>query len=89
MQGFKLIQDLYNVEHMADEQSCSYEERAELRQRLSKPILDCFELWLKNTYSKVLKRGLMGKAIAYAYPLIPRMKPYLYDGRIFIDNNGK
>lgn len=29
----------------------------------------------------------MGKAIAYAYPLIPRMRHYLYDGRIFIDNN--
>lgn len=87
MQGLKLIQDLYNVEHMADEQTLSYEERAELRQRLSKPILDSFELWLKNTYSKVLKRSLMGKAIAYAYPLIPRMKPYLYDGRFFIDNN--
>lgn len=38
-------------------------------------------------YSKVLKRSLMGKAIVYAYPLLPRMRPYLYDGRFFIDNN--
>lgn len=30
----------------------------------------------------------MGKAIAYTYPLMPRMRHYLYDGRIFIDNNG-
>ena len=44
-------------------------------------------LWLKNTYPKVLKRSLIGKAIAYAYSLLPRMKPYLHDGRIFIDNN--
>lgn len=87
MQGLKLIQDLYNVEHMADEQQLSYEDRAKLRLRLSKPVLDSFELWLKNTYPKVLKRSLMGKAIAYAYPLIPRMRHYLYDGRIFIDNN--
>lgn len=87
MQGLKLIQDLYNVEHMADEQQLSYEERAKLRQRLSKPVLDSFELWLENTYPKVLKRSLMGKAIAYAYPLMPRMRHYLYDGRIFIDNN--
>lgn len=35
---------MYNVEHMADEQALPYEERAELRQRLSKPILDSFEL---------------------------------------------
>jgi len=69
MQGLKLIQDMYYVEHMADEQELPYEERAELRRRLSKPILDSFEFWLKNTYPKVLKRSLMGKAIAYAYSL--------------------
>lgn len=73
--------------NMADKQELPYEGRAELRQRLSKPMLDSFELWLKNTYPKVLKRSLMGKAIAYAYSLLPRMKPYLHDGRIFIDNN--
>ena len=72
---------------MADERQLSYEERAALRQRLAGPLLDAFELWLQNTYPKVLKRSLMGKAIAYAYPLIPRMRHYLYDGRIFIDNN--
>ncbi|MEO3195753.1 transposase, partial [Parabacteroides distasonis] len=81
------IQGLYNVEYMADERQLSYEERAVLRQRLAGPLLDAFELWLQNTYPKVLKRSLMGKAIAYAYPLIPRMRHYLYDGRIFIDNN--
>jgi transposase len=78
---------MYNVEHMADEQELPYEERAELRRHLSKPILDSFEFWLKNTYPKVLKRSLMEKAIAYTYSLQPRMKPYLHDGRIFIDNN--
>ena len=78
---------MYNMEHMADEQELLYEECAELRQRLSKTILDSFELWLKNTYSKVLKRSLMEKAIVYANSLLPRMKPYLHDGRIFIDNN--
>lgn len=86
-QGLKLIQNLYNIERMADVKKLPHEGRAALRQRLSKPILDSFELWLKTTYPKVLKRSLMGKAIAYAYPLIPRMKPYLYDGRIHIDNN--
>ena len=41
MQGLKFIQDMYNVEYMADKQEL----------------------------------------------LLPRMKPYLHDGRIFIDNN--
>ena len=34
MQGLKFIQDLYNVEYMADERQLSHEERAALRQRL-------------------------------------------------------
>lgn len=61
MQGLKFIQDLYNVEYMADERQLSYEERAALRQRLAGPLLDAFELWLQNTYPKVLKRSLMGE----------------------------
>ena len=48
MQGLKFIQDMYNVEYMADKQELPYEGRAELRQRLSKPMLDSFELWLKT-----------------------------------------
>ncbi len=48
MQGLKFIQDMYNVEYMADKQELPYEKRAELRQRLSEPILDSFELWLKT-----------------------------------------
>lgn len=87
-QAIKIIQNLYNVERMADDDNLSYEERAALRQRLSGPLLDGFELWMKETYSKVLKRSLIGKAIAYAYPLMPRMRPYLSDGRLKIDNNG-
>ncbi len=54
------------------------------------PVKTCigqFRTLAQNTYSKVLKRSLMGKAIAYAYPLVPRMRHYLYDRRIFIDNN--
>ena len=58
MQGLKFIQDLYNVEYMADERQLSHEERAALRQRLAGPLLDAFELWLQNTYPKVLKRSL-------------------------------
>ena len=42
MQGLKFIQDMYNVEYMADKQALPYEGRAELRQRLSKPMLDSF-----------------------------------------------
>ena len=42
---------------------------------------------MEQTYPKVLPKSRMGQAIAYAYPLWPRMKRLLEDGRIRIDNN--
>lgn len=57
---------------MADKQELPYEGRAELRQRLSKPMLDSFELWLKNTYPKVSKTKSYGKS--HSLCLLPAAK---------------
>lgn len=46
-----------------------------------------FEKWMEKTYPRVLPKSRMGEAISYSYPLWPRMKNYLKDGRIKIDNN--
>ena len=81
------IQSLYNVERMADNDELIPERRAELRQRLATPIMDAMELWMEKAYSGVLPKSHLGKAIGYAYPLWPRMKTYLKDGRLKIDNN--
>jgi len=86
-EGLKQIQDLYRVEQIADRDKLSYEKRASLRQKLSEPVLNSFELWLEKTYPHVLPKSRMGKAIAYAYQLLPRMRPYLKVGFIKIDNN--
>jgi len=42
---------------------------------------------MEQTYSQVLPKSRTGQAIAYAYALWLRMKRYLQDGRIKIDNN--
>ena len=42
---------------------------------------------MEATYPKVLPKSRMGQAIAYAYTLWPRMRNYLKDGRLKIDNN--
>jgi hypothetical protein len=81
------IQRLYRIERMADEQQMSDEERKALREKLSVPILDALEQWMKDTYTAVLPRSRMGQAIAYSYALWPRMKNYLKEGRLKIDNN--
>ena len=42
---------------------------------------------MEGTYVKVPPKSRMGQAISYAYPLWPRMKAFLKDGNIKIDNN--
>ena len=42
---------------------------------------------MEKTYPTVLPKGLTGNAIGYAYSLWDRMRRYLEDGRIKIDNN--
>ena len=48
MQGLKFIQDMYNVEYMADKQELPYEKRAELRQRLPSRYLTALNFGLKT-----------------------------------------
>ena len=61
--------------------------RCELRQRLAAPILDSFEKWMEQNYGKVPPRSRMGQAITYTYPPRTRMRNYLKDGNLKIDNN--
>ena len=78
---------LYSVESKADEENLSYEERAELRSRLSYPIMVAFEKWLVSEYPKVLPKSPIGKAIKYTYDNYHRLTRYHLDGRYRIDNN--
>lgn len=85
--ALKQIQQLYQIERMADEQSLSFEERRKKRNELARPIMLSFEKWMEKTYPAVLPKSRMGEAISYSYSLWPRMKNYLKDGRLKIDNN--
>ena len=78
---------LYDVERQADQQQLSFEERADLRSRLSYPIMVVFEKWLLNEYPKVLPKGRIGKAIRYTYNIYHKLTRYHLDGRLKIDNN--
>lgn len=85
--ALKQIQQLYQIERMADEQNLSYEQRYKKRNELARPIMLSFEKWMEKTYPSVLPKNRMGEAISYSYSLWPRMKNYLKDGRLKIDNN--
>jgi transposase len=78
---------LYDVERRADQEKLSYEERSDLRSRLSYPIMVAFEKWLVKEYPKVLPKGRIGKAIRYTYGIYHKLTRYHLDGRLRIDNN--
>lgn len=78
---------LYDVERRADQENLSYEERSQLRSRLSYPIMIAFEKWLVREYPKVLPKGRIGKAIRYTYNIYHKLTRYHLDGRMKIDNN--
>jgi transposase len=78
---------LYEVERRADRENLSYEERSELRERLSYPIMVAFEKWLVAQYPKVLPKGRIGKAIHYTYGIYHKLTRYHLDGRWRMDNN--
>lgn len=78
---------LYDVERRADEEHLSCEERANLRTRLSYPIMVAFEKWIVSEYPKVLPKGRIGKALSYTYGIYHKLTRYHLDGRLKIDNN--
>ena len=78
---------LYDVERRADQENLTYEERADLRSRLSYPIMVAFEKWMVNEYPKVLPRGRIGQAIKYTYGIYHKLTRYHLDGRLKMDNN--
>jgi len=78
---------LYDVERMADGEQLSFGQRAELRARLSYPLMVAFEKWLVNEYPKVLPKSRIGRAIKYTYEIYHRLTRYHLDGRYKMDNN--
>lgn len=85
--ALKQIGLLYDVERRADQEHLSYEERAQLRFRLSYPIMVAFEKWMLKEYPKVLPKGRIGKAIKYTYRIYHKLTRYHLDGRLKMDNN--
>ncbi len=78
---------LHEVERKADDENLTYDERRDLCMRLAVPILQTFEVWLKNESSKVLSKSPIGKAMNYAIAHYDRLCRYVIDGRYRIDTN--
>lgn len=81
------ISKLYKEESEADEAKLTAEQCKEKRVKESYPVILIFEKWMKDTYPTVLPKSRTGRAIEYAFALLPRLSRYVNDGRISIDNN--
>jgi transposase len=85
--ALQLIRRLYRVEHLADAQKLSHEERAQLRGERSVVILDKLKRWLVTTYGKELPSSALTKAAGYCLNQWTALTRFVDDGRLSLDNN--
>ena len=81
------IQKLYAVERIIREDNLSESDILDKRKKESAPIVENLEKYFKEQKNNVLPKSDIGKAINYAISLMPRLKVFLTDPNILIDNN--
>lgn len=86
-QAIAMYRGLYDVEDRAHEASA--DERLELRQRESVPLMKELHDWLvdKSSDPRVLPKSSLGKAVRYALNQWDELSVFLGDGSIPFDNN--
>ena len=84
-EAIKRIALLYKVEKAA--RGKPPEERAALRQRDTKPVFDDLETWLDAQLNRISGKSELAKAIRYALGRMKKMRGYLNNGSLEIDNN--
>jgi transposase len=86
-EAIKFFKSLYKIEKEAREKNFSSEERYNLRQKESVPILESFKKWLDLHLTKTSPQSKIYEAIRYSITNWEYLKNYLKDGRVEIDNN--
>ena len=82
-----LIQQLYEVERVIKEQHLSAENILQLRAEISEPILNALENWMKSNLHHILQSSPVGQAICYALPRWEKLRRYIENVALQIDNN--
>ena len=84
-EAIRRIAELYAVDGEARGQPPDI--RTALRQERARPLLDELEHWLAAQLRGISGKTPLAAAIRYALTRIPKLKPYLGDGQLEIDNN--
>jgi transposase len=84
-EAIKRIADLYGIENLARGQPP--DERAKIRQEEAEPVFDDLEAWLQVQLTKLSGKTPLASAIRYALTRMKRLRPYLKNGFLELDNN--
>ena len=84
-QALAYYRQLYELERQAKD--FNDEQRLQMRQELSLPILEQFHQWLVTQRPEVLPKSPMGEAIGYALNNWEALRRYTEAGFLAIDNN--
>lgn len=86
-QALAQIQELYAFEREYKEKELPAGQVAQRRKMEAGPVFEQLLAWVMHEQANNLSKGLIGSALLYAKNQLPRLKAYLEDGRIQIDNN--
>ncbi|HWV13872.1 MAG TPA: IS66 family transposase [Cellvibrio sp.] len=84
-QAIAFIQQLYAIENTL--KAKSIEEKYQLRQAQSLPLLQKIKIWLDKSIAHAPPQSLMGKALHYLHQQWPKLIRYVESGNYPIDNN--
>jgi hypothetical protein len=84
-EAIERIAELYAIE--SEIRGRSPDERKQVREARSRPVLAAFHQWMQNTLSKVSRKSDIAAAIGYALGRWPALLRYCDDGLLEIDNN--
>ena len=84
-EAIRRIALLYAVEKAA--RGKSPDERVALRQKDAKPVFNELEAWLAAQLNRISGKSELAKAIRYALGRMKKMRGYLENGSLELDNN--
>ncbi len=84
-QGLGFCNQLFAIEKQLEE--ATPEERYQARLERSFPVMEAFHGWLIQQRPRVLPKSTFGQAIAYCLNQWDKLKVYLQDGRLEMNNN--
>jgi transposase len=84
-EAIQRIARLYAVEKEA--RGSPPERRAALRQTQAAPVFEELEVWLARQLARISGKSPLAAAIRYALTRMARMRPYLANGVLELDNN--